>query len=254
VEVDERSVLIAVADGVATLTLNRPEQHNALTAAMIRRVRAAVAEADARDDVEALVLTGAGGSFCAGLDLDELSTTCANLVEGGKGMPVHETVKPLIGAVDGVAVAGGLELALQCDFLIASDRARFADTHARVGVIPGWGAAAVLPHLVGPRNALSMSLTGRFVHAPEALALGLVSEVVPAAELAGRARLRATQIVGNDSPTVRALLALVRRTGRASLGEAIELEAEATAAWNSGVREQDIAGRRASIFERNAEM
>jgi enoyl-CoA hydratase len=254
VEVDEQSVLVEVADGVATLTLNRPERRNALTAAMIRRIRVAVAEADARDDVEAMVLTGAGDFFCAGLDLDELSTTGENRIEGGKGLPVHETVKPLIGAIDGAAVAGGLELALLCDFLIASDRARFADTHARVGVIPGWGAAALLPHVVGPRNALAMSLTGRFVDAEEALRFGLVSELAPAAELADRARLRATQIAGNDTATVRALLALMRATGRVSIGDAMELEAEATVAWGAQVREEDIAGRRDSIFERNAEM
>lgn len=250
--VDDESVLVEVESGVALLTLNRPHRRNALTAAMIRRVRAAVDEADAREDVDAIVLTGSGEAFCAGLDLDELASSRDNLVEGGKGSPIPTTEKPLIGAINGAAVAGGLELALHCDFLIASEHARFADTHARVGVVPGWGAAAFLPHVVGPRNALAMSLTGRFVEAPEALRLGLVSEVVAPDELLPRARALAEQIAGNDRPTVRALLALMRETGKVSIGEAMELEAEASAAWAAKVHESEIAARRDRIFERNA--
>jgi enoyl-CoA hydratase len=253
VSTDDEMVLVEVEAGVALVTLNRPERRNALTAAMMRRVHAAVGEADAHDEVAAIVLTGNGESFYAGLDLDELGSTGENLVEGGKGPPVPVTTKPLIGAINGAAVAGGLELALHCDFLIVSERARFADTHARVGVIPGWGAAAWLPHIVGPRNALAMSLTARFVDADEALRLGLVSEVVAATELLPRAREVAAQIAGNDQPTVRALLALMRRTARVSVEDGLEIEAEATAAWAAQIRERDIAERRQSIFERNAD-
>lgn len=250
---DDEMVLVEVDSRVALVTLNRPERRNSLTATMMRRVRAAVGKADAREDVDAIVLTGAGKSFCAGLDLDELGSTGENLVEGGKGPPVPVTTVPLIGAINGAAVAGGLELALHCDFLIASDRARFADTHARVGVIPGWGASAWLPHIVGPRNALSMSMTARFVEAEEAVRMGLVSEVVAAADLVPRARERAMQIVGNDQPTVRALLALMRKTATLAPEQGLMLEAEATAAWAAGVREEDIAKRKAGIFKRNAQ-
>jgi enoyl-CoA hydratase len=252
-ETSTEILLTAVEDGVATLTLNRPDRRNALTAELMRTLRATLAEVDARDDVQVIILTGSDPAFCAGLDLDQLGSDAENLDEGGKGPPVPPLTKPLVGAINGAAVAGGLELAMHCDFLLASERARFADTHARVGVIPGWGAAAGLPHLVGSRNALAMSLTARFVGAQDALRMGLVTEVVAHDGLMDRARAVAEEIMSNDPPTVRALLALMRETSAVSLQEARQLEATAAAAWRADVVDHtEIAERRASIFERNA--
>jgi enoyl-CoA hydratase len=250
----DTEILLSVDAGVATLTLNRPERRNALTAGLMRSVRATLAEVDAREDVDVIVLTGSDPAFCAGLDLDQLGRDAENLQEGGKGPPVPPLTKPLIGAINGAAVAGGLELAMHCDFLLASERARFADTHARVGVIPGWGAAAGLPHLVGSRNALAMSLTARFVGAQDALRIGLVTEVVAHEALLPRAREVAAEIIANDRATVRALLALMRRTAQVSLEQALALEAQATVAWREQVVDHtDIAERRASIVARGAQ-
>jgi enoyl-CoA hydratase/carnithine racemase len=242
-----------VLDRVATVTLDRAARRNALTAATMRELRATLAAVDAREDVDVIVLTGSDPAFCAGLDLDELATSADNLHEGGRAPPVPPLAKPLIGAINGAAVAGGLELAMHCDFLVASVRARFADTHARVGVVPGWGAAAGLPHGVGARNALSMSLTARFVDAEEALRIGLVSEVVEHERLLVRVGELARQIVGNDQPTVRALLALMRRTSGVSLAEGLRMEVEASAAWRErAVDSAEIGRRKQSIFERNS--
>jgi enoyl-CoA hydratase len=119
--------------------------------------------------VRAVVLTGAGTAFCAGLDLRELGKSGANLrlvgPAAGRPRPWRATTKPVIGAVNGPAVTAGLEIALTCDFLIASEQASFGDTHARVGVLPGWGLSYLLPQAVGVRRAREMSLTGRLVGA-----------------------------------------------------------------------------------------
>src|SRR5438067_8617687 len=125
-------VLVEVRERIATITLNRPEARNALSQEVLRALPAAVQECDDRDDVDVIILTGADPAFCAGLDLKELGqrTDGGTAAEAVTKTPIPPTVKPLIGAINGVAITGGFELALSCDFLIASDRARFADTHA----------------------------------------------------------------------------------------------------------------------------
>ncbi len=151
------------------------------------------AQAEADADVDVIILTGTDPAFCAGLDLKELGSTAGNL-GGGSGAdgsrnsdgvrgPFPKLTKPLIGAVNGVAITGGFELALNCDFLVASEHAKFGDTHSRVGVMPGWGLTVLLPQAIGVRRAREMSFTGNFMLADEALAFGLVNHVVPHAEL-----------------------------------------------------------------------
>ena len=183
-------VLLEVADRVATVTLNRPEARNAMSTELLAALARLVAEADARDDVDVLILTGADPAFCAGLDLKELGRDGGPLkgaarrrrpatadgdrraaARRGRGTTLP-TSKPIIGAVNGVAVTGGLELALNCDFLVASERARFADTHARVGVHPLWGLTVLLPQAIGIRRAREMSATGNFVDARTAPGVG----------------------------------------------------------------------------------
>jgi enoyl-CoA hydratase len=131
-------VLLEVSDHVATVTLNRPARRNALSAELIAALRQALAGLDEREDIRAIVLTGADPAFCAGLDLSELGQPDSPLRGVARGQAIPDLAKPLIGAINGVTVTGGLELALACDFLVASDRARFADTHARIGIQPGW--------------------------------------------------------------------------------------------------------------------
>lgn len=193
-------LLVEVRDKVALVTLNRPEARNALSPELAAEIPRAVAELDAREDVAAIVLTGADPAFCAGFDLKRLAATGSSKAEGASKaappywgpFPPHTT--PIIGAVNGPAVTGGFELALGCDFLIASERARFADTHARVGLMPGWGLTIRLPQLIGPARALQMSMTGEFVDGAKAFAWGLVNECVPHEELLPRAMAVAGQI------------------------------------------------------------
>src|SRR5919206_3897438 len=202
-------LLVDRADRVATVTLNRPESRNALSAELIAALRSAMRELEDDDGVDVVILTGADPAFCAGLDLKQLGTSGANLSEGSRDdgvpswFPWPPLTKPVIGAVNGVAVTGGLELALHCDVLVASERARFADTHARVGVLPGWGLSVLLPLAVGRGTARRMSLTGDYLSAEEALRTGLVTQVVPHEELLPAAHAVAAAIVGNDQPGVR---------------------------------------------------
>src|SRR5215472_14574586 len=127
-------VLTEVAEFVATVTLNRPERRNALSGELLTALRETLASLESSEHVRVIVLTGADPAFCAGLDLTELGQAGSALRRAAGGPVLRGMAKPMIGAVNGVAVTGGLELALACDFLVASDRARFADTHARVGI------------------------------------------------------------------------------------------------------------------------
>jgi enoyl-CoA hydratase len=198
-------VLLDVHDNVALITLNRPEARNALSPELVALLQQTCAECDARDDVAVLVLTGADPAFCGGIDLKRLAagTSSAIGLIGNGPFPPHR--KPIIGAINGVAVTGGLELALACDFLIASDRARFADTHARVGVMPGWGLTVELPRAIGLRRARQMSLTGNYIDAETARSWGLVNEVVPHDELLDRARALALDIASIRTECVQEL-------------------------------------------------
>jgi enoyl-CoA hydratase len=188
-----------VEDGVATLTLARPEKRNAMTFAMLRDFQALVARAGADPAVRVLILTGSGGSFCAGTDLSDLSNTPRD-ERGTRGRseasaaawPLVACPKPVIAAVDGPAVGLGAELTSQCDVRIASDGARFAWNFALRGLVPDTGAGSwLLPRLIGVPRALRLLYSGEFLSAAEALAIGYVADVVPAASLAARARAEA---------------------------------------------------------------
>jgi enoyl-CoA hydratase len=265
--------LLEVADRVATVTLNRPGARNALSTELLGVLKQLVSEADGRDDVDVVILTGADPAFCAGLDLKELgidggplkrapdSDTTAAVVSGadteGSSRPVRgrrtilPTSKPIIGAVNGVAVTGGLELALNCDFLVASERARFADTHARVGVHPLWGLTVLLPQAVGIRRAREMSATGNFIDAPTALAWGLVNHVVAHDELLPMVRGLAADIVSSDQRAIGAILATYEEASRVPGGEAWEVEArEAAVFQQGGVDPKDIERRRRGVVDR----
>jgi len=226
-----------VADSVATITLNRPEARNALSAEVTRLLDAAVVELDGREDVRAIILTGTDPAFCAGFDLNSLSTELresqqlrqqAELSHLGL-LPEHAT--PIIGAINGAAVTGGLELAMSCDFLVASERARFADTHARVGAMPGGGLIIRLPQLVGIDRARRMSLTGDFIDAATALAWGLVVEVVPHESLLERSRQVAASIASIPAENIREIRTMYDEIGSMSGQEAWEAESQASRRW-----------------------
>src|SRR5580692_2892529 len=212
-------VEVEVSEGVGTITLNRPEARNALSGEVTSLLDDAIVELDTRDDVAAIILTGADPAFCAGFDLRALSTELRSVQQNRQRsplkhlglMPEHDT--PVIGAINGAAVTGGLELAMCCDFLIASDRARFADTHARVGAMPGGGMTIRLPELIGIDRARRMSFTGDFIDAQTACAWGLVVEVVPHESLLDRAREIAATIATIPPENVREVRRMYREIG-----------------------------------------
>ncbi|MHB1582672.1 MAG: enoyl-CoA hydratase [Acidimicrobiales bacterium] len=238
---DNLPPLLSTTDGgVATLTLNRPAARNALDRSLRAALWQAVADAGDDPEVDAVVLTGADPAFCAGVDLRELAGGAAPESPAGAGRRDRNGLfryfplidKPIIGAVNGPAVTGGLEVALQCTFLVASERARFADTHARVGVMPGGGMTVFLAEAVGFRRALELSLTGNFLTAEQAYALGLVNHVVPHEQLLATARALAADIAGNDRRGVRRLLGHYRELANAATADdAHLLEGEMAESW-----------------------
>jgi enoyl-CoA hydratase len=257
----EPVVLVDTEDRVTTLTLNRPHARNALNLALMHSLWDAVIEAGVDPAVDVVVLTGADPAFCAGVDLKEVSgetppsdtrrPTGAGPERDTNGLfrfiPVID--KPVIGAINGVAVTGGLELALQCTFLVASERARFGDTHARVGIMPGGGSTVLMAQSIGLRRAIEVSLTGNFVSAEEALQLGLVNHVVPHEELLPFTRQLAGDIVSNDGRGVRRLLQHYRRIANAAtLDDAHLIEGYMAEMWEPGTSQ--VAERRADVTAR----
>lgn len=256
-------LLVEVRDRVALITLNRPAARNALSSELLVAFPEAIVAADANDDVDVIVITGADPAFCAGLDLRELGSTGNNLAGGGPTRkkdwttPWPNVSKPVIGAVNGAAVTGGFEIALNCDFLIASEKAKFGDTHARVGLMPGWGLSVLLPQAVGIRRAREMSLTGNFMDAHEALAFGLVNRVVAHDDLLPVTLSIAADIAGNDQRGVKALLAEYREITGSIYDAGLRIEASKAKEWNSrqgGFDPAEVEKRRAAIIERGRRM
>src|SRR3954467_6905812 len=240
-------LLVDTTDRIRTLTLNRPGARNALSSALRSRFFGALREADADEDVDVVILTGADPVFCAGLDLKELGDSTELPDISPKWPPMS---KPVIGAINGAAVTGGLELALYCDILIASEQARFADTHARVGLLPTWGLSVRLPQKVGVGMARRMSLTGDYLSAADALRAGLVTEVVPHDELMPTARRVAASIAGNNQNAVRALLASYHRIDATQTDAGLWIEAMSAKQWMTSATGNDIAANRDAVLQR----
>jgi enoyl-CoA hydratase len=238
-------LLIHTDERVRTLTLNRPQSRNALSAALRDQFFGALADAETDDDVDVIIVTGTDPVFCAGLDLKELGGQTA-LPDISPRWPSLN--KPVIGAINGAAVTGGLEVTLYCDILIASEQARFADTHARVGLLPTWGLSVRLPQKVGIGLARRMSLTGDYLSPQDALRAGLVTEVVPHDQLLPAARKVADSIVGNNQDAVRALLSSYHRIDDSNTSEGLWLEATAARAFRTSG--DDIAANREAVLKR----
>jgi enoyl-CoA hydratase len=254
-------VLVTRDDAVATVTLNRPEAMNALSRALRAEFAAAMRGLAADDGIRAIVLTGAGErAFTAGLDLKELGADTGNLgaanAEGADENPVKAIElcpQPVIGAINGVAITGGFEVALACDMLIASTNARFADTHARVGVMPGWGLSQKLSRLIGLGRAKELSLTGNFLGAEAARDWGLVNRVVAPADLLPAAQALARDIASADPAMVRAYRALIDDGYALPYGEALALEHARSSAANRTVSADAVETRRLAVMKRGRE-
>ena len=217
------TLLVEDADGVRTITINRPEVKNALTAAMRTRFSELIDEADRDDGTRAIIVAAVDPVFSAGVDFKEVAAGTAVGAAANPGVALRAATTPVVCAVNGACVTGALEIALSCTFVVASERARFADTHARLDVVAAWGLTALLPRVVGVRKAAEMSITGNFVDAAEALRLGLVNHVVPHDDL-----LPFTHALVRDiAPTgaVTDVLDLYRRGDGLPLADALALEA-----------------------------
>ena len=209
------SLLLDVSGGVATLTLNRPEKRNALSRELRDNILSVLRTAWDDPAVGVLVITGAGDlAFSVGADLAELETAPLHPDEMGVQSPTMQAFaalrKPTIAAVNGYAVTGGFELVVNCVVVVASSNARFADTHARVGIMSAWGLSQYLPRLVGPMRARYLSLTGNYIDADTALAWGLVLEVTEPTALLPRCRAIAQDMLSCDPTTLAELHGAIR--------------------------------------------
>lgn len=246
-------VLTADHGAVRVLTLNRPQARNALTHELIRALYAALKEADADAAVLAVVLTGTDPAFCAGVDLKEAARDGLKYFEEFRSKScitaVREMRTPIIGAINGATFTGGLEIALGCDFLVASERAVFADTHARVGILPGGGMTARLPQVVGLAMARRMSMTGEVIDAARAERIGLVTEVVAHDRLLERALALAGAIAEVPGPTMLGLKEIYTEGAAAVIDPA--LAAEARIAFAQHREFGDLGDRFRAVSERN---
>lgn len=247
-------VLTEHDNGVATVTLNRPEKLNALSSALRQSIANIFRRLAEDDDTQVVILTGAGRAFTVGLDLKELGgevSAEANV----SGQEVSEALttlnKPLIGAINGFAITGGFELALMCDFLIASTKAQFADTHARVGVVPGWGLSQRLPRLIGINRAKELSLTGNYLDADKAYSWGLVNRVVAPEDLLSTCREIAKDIVSTDRVTRGEIKRVMDAGWNTDLSNGLTIEVEANAHHrDTELRRENVAARRTTIQAR----
>ncbi|MEE1876517.1 enoyl-CoA hydratase [Altererythrobacter litoralis] len=254
----EETVLLEVSDGVALVTLNRPQAMNALSKALRARLAQVMRQVDQDESVRVAILTGAGErAFTAGLDLKELGSQQGALgaanARGADENPVkaiEQCRKPVIGAINGVAITGGFEVAIACDVLVASTNARFADTHARVGIVPGWGLSQKLSRMIGISRAKELSFTGNFLDAETAKAWGLVNNVVAPEELLPFARKLAADMASIDPGFLAQYKRLIDEGYAVSFGEGMALEARISSAANSEVTPEEVEARRAAVQER----
>lgn len=220
-------VLFDVENQIAVITLNRPERRNAIDQQLLVHLYDALDAVTHRNDIRVAIITGNGPSFCAGLDLGAIGRE--NLFDprgDGRDLPdlMRDCKKPIIAAVNGHAITGGFELALNCDFIIAAENAQFSDTHARVGIHPGWGMTQLLQQTVGQRRAKQISFTSQPIFAHTALAWGLVNEVLPREHLLDRAKTIAAQIVQADPQLLGVIKTLIENRNRGPLDQAFDQE------------------------------
>lgn len=245
-----------IDDKVAIVTLNRPQALNALSKALCLEIVDAFQTLATDDSVQVIILTGVGKAFTVGLDLKELSTDSGQLStsELGPDAPVIAAIancgKPVIGAINGFAVTGGFELALACDFLYAARSAKFADTHARVGIIPGWGLSQKLPRLVGVNRAREISFTGNYFSADEAQQWGLVNKVVDDEALLSESIKTAQQIAETIPQALYKVRDMINDGWQMTLEDGLRMEEAQAVALNTSMETGGLEQRLAQLQKR----
>lgn len=255
----DEHILCEQANGVATITFNRPERLNAFTSDMGRRLHELFRDLDADDDVRAIIVTGAGRGFCAGADLgggggtfgrDSRTTYAEHIERSRRAIRPWQMTKPIIAAINGAAVGVGITMAMQWDIRIAAESAKIAFAFVRRGIVPEALSTWVLPRLIGVSKATDVLLSGRMLSAREALELGLVSRVVPDAEVLATARTLAEDIATNASPVA---VAITKRLIWSNLTEPDMQRAEETeshAFWWTGTQPDSFEGVRSFLEKR----
>ena len=246
---DTQSVLYQQLDNVALITLNRPQVYNCINQDLMETLVRCLNKAEDDDSIHAMVLTGAGQkAFCAGLDLKELS--------GGGDLLLDDSLfieafarrkKPMVGAINGFAITGGLEMALNCDLLYGSENAVFSDTHCKVGILPTWGMTQKLPRLIGYGRAREMSLSGRKIDAETALAWGLVNRLFPAELLVDEAVKLAAEIASHYPPSIQSLKQLIDGGEGMEIREALAYERSISQPHNEGINFSEMNARLAQM-------
>jgi len=253
-------LLVEKRDMVATVTLNRPEAMNALSADLRLALGQTFRELQADPDVRATIVTGAGRAFCAGMDLKELSSGdegTTGFDKGVVGQDMNEAIAafegPIIAAVNGHAVTAGFELALACDLIIASTRAKFADTHARVGILPGWGLSQHLPRRIGIARAKEISFTGNTVSAVQAYEWGLVNRIVEPEALLATCQVLAAQMASCVPHVLKGYKQLIDTGFGMHLPDALRYERAASIESAKQISAATVAARREGVFARGRE-
>jgi enoyl-CoA hydratase len=224
-----RTIIVELEDHVSVIRLNRPDALNALNTELLRELGEALREAEENEKVRCIILTGSEKAFAAGADIKEMSQKSFVEVFGSDLFgPESEAIlkirKPIIAAVSGYALGGGCELAMMCDFIIASDTAKFGQPEINLGVVAGMGGTQRLTRFIGKSKSMDMHLTGRFMDAEEAERSGLVSRVVPAKKLMDEARSAAQKIAEKSALTVMAVKEAVNRSYETTLREGLLYE------------------------------
>ena len=208
----EPAVLTEVADGVMTITINRPQAKNAVNKDVAVGIAAALDALDADDSTHVVILTGAGGTFCSGMDLKAFVTGETPYVEGRgfAGMVQRSTDKPLIAAVEGYALAGGCELAIACDLIVAAENAKFGIPEVKRGLVAAAGGLVRLPSQIPYRVAMELALTGEFMNADRAMAMGLINQLTEPGSALDTAKALAQQIAENGPLAVKVSKAIIK--------------------------------------------
>jgi enoyl-CoA hydratase len=255
-------LLLVERDGpVAIITMNRPKQLNALSIALRTEMVRAIRELSKATDVRAVVITGSGRAFSAGVDLKEAGQSGFTLGAGkfsdGGDLDLARAFGacpwPIIGAINGFAITGGFEVALMCDVLLASSEAKFADTHGRVGLMPVWGLSQKLPRLIGAARAKELSLTGNYLDAATAERWGLVNRVVAPEELMPAAKNLALEMAQVDGSLLKRIKSVIDEGLELPLSEALKLEIERGNEHNATISADFAEKSRGAVMARGRE-